>query len=332
MLLGLLAAALWAAWQAKPPASAGQFAAQAQVWSEIPRWRSFAAFHSLFLALFGLLGGTVALLFFAPSGRWLVPVGALGLISYFTLEPRATNTEIPLVAQLAFIFFVSAISPRGLRTHARGGPLDWLVFFAPPAAAAALIEFARTQFVLPAVSSTVEQELLLSAIYAVSGSVTGAALWGPAAPLFEDSGPAPSGTRSRRQVIQAFLLTGFLCAVVGFMLIDSSNPELRKWIFVAPVVPPFMALYAPYRWLVADSETTVFGPAATPNLHEMQFFVGVIFEYLCLGTLYALIQSVRRPGSLARFLIALGCIVLYWAPALWLLATMNRTAPGTLPE
>lgn len=321
----LIGAVIWGAAAAQPPPAAEHQLIQAQVWSETPRWRSFGAFHALFLAIFCTGGGLIALARLAPIGRSALLVGILAMLGYFTLEPRATPAELPLVIQLLTVAVLGLLTPRFLpRSWQLPGVAAWLPLLLPSAALIGLTQLSRHSGLIAPVSATVTQELLLSAIYSLSGALVGEAQWGSARPLFVAETLPLSGGRRLRQTVQALLLVSFLCALVSFLVIDRSQPTMREWVLMAPLIPAFMAFYAPYKWLFADTPAAVFGAdGGPPNVQQMQFFVGVMFEYLTVATLVAIFQALKHPASNVRLVTAIFFIVLYWAPSIWLLMTMN---------
>ncbi len=293
---------------------------QGFVWRSIPRWRIFTGLHALVFSLVAVAVGFALLAAFRPAGRPLFAAGLLSYLLFLRLEPRFVEADWSFIfgvisCGLGGMFTVLAITAPSPRPQSDG---LWrsVCGISGVLASFLLFRFARG---LPLFGATPQPwELSTFAVFFSCGYLLALSWWGSVAAQFQAT-VLPSSWTRRAAARSLFIHFGVGATLaVALLLVARVSP---LWVGVVPFAPLVVACYAPISWFTAAGDTVVFSSQLASSGFDSalrnRLLLGILFQYLCLGLLVAVVRALRAPAR-ATVLTAHGVLVLYWLPIIWL--------------
>lgn len=307
-----------------------QTVVQGALWSSLSKSRVFLALHALLLAPLLWCIGVAGLFGLNRLARPLPFLSALVLVAYYRLEPRYGPHDLPFlisVGGMACLGYLTVLLSVPGRTEVNGDgeptsrPLRSLIFFAGFIASTVLVRIGAQRLAPGQLLSF--GVLVPSTFWFASGALSAWTIHGEGSRLFElrERGGAEEAAprRSRRRVVS--LLAGFNLAlwVMAAALLIRAGYGTPLWFASAPAVPAIMSVYSPWSWFFSEGSSFLFVPElGLTGEARGRLFLGILFEYLVIGTIWLTVRAIAHGRIGGRLLAAALVQLLYWTPTLWL--------------
>lgn len=291
---------------------------QVEVWSEGSQLRVFLTLQLLFLMILSWFWAYAALWCRARRAASLWIFASLLQAAYFLFDPRSQEGDLLRLLYGLILFSGGIFSALGLLRKNSPSLLQkpfvaLLCFFPVLCLARGLAGYSGEELFSFSWSMLFAMYLFLAGHLSILGrhSFSEDA-------QSDDSVPLGQSPLLRKSLVFAPLCYTILCVA----LIAAESVSKSYYGFLAPLVPPIMAVYAPYSWFQAES-TEVFSSllenkdAGGQGVTRAKIYLGIFFQYLFLLTWY-FVSMAKKAQTRLRLLAAHAALFCYFLPSIWL--------------